>query len=41
MDRYIHTSIENGANYFDHADIYAGGKSEEVFGEAVYTDVSR
>lgn len=40
MNRYIHTAIENGANYFDHADIYAGGKSEEVFGEAFYTDAS-
>ena len=40
MNRYIHTAIENGANYFDHADIHAGGKSEEVFGEAFYTDAS-
>ncbi len=31
-DRYINTAIECGYNYFDHADIYGGGKCEEVFG---------
>lgn len=40
MNRFIHTAVENGANYFDHADIYAGGKSEEVFGEALSADTS-
>lgn len=35
MDAFIHTSVENGANFFDHADIYCGGKSEEVFGKAL------
>ncbi len=32
-DEYINTAIECGYNYFDHADIYAGGKCEEVFGK--------
>jgi predicted oxidoreductase len=27
----IHTALEEGINFFDHADIYGGGKSEEVF----------
>lgn len=40
MNRFIHTAVENGANYFDHADIYAGGKSEEVFGTALSSDAS-
>ncbi len=32
---FVDTALENGANFFDHADIYGGGKSEEVFGKAV------
>ena len=35
MDAFIHSSVENGASFFDHADIYCGGKSEEVFGKAL------
>lgn len=31
----IRTAIEAGYNHFDHADIYAGGKSEELFGEVL------
>ncbi|OPJ57944.1 aldo/keto reductase [Clostridium oryzae] len=30
----IHTALEEGINFFDHADIYGGGKSEEIFSEA-------
>jgi len=30
----INTAIESGINFFDHADIYGGGKSEEVFADA-------
>lgn len=30
----IQTSIDHGINFFDHADIYGGGKSEEVFAKA-------
>ncbi len=32
---FIETALENGANFFDHADIYGGGKSEIVFGNAI------
>lgn len=32
---FVETALSNGANFFDHADIYGGGKSEEVFGKAV------
>ena len=38
MNRFIHTALENGANYFDHADIYGMGRAERVFGEAVASD---
>lgn len=32
---FVDTALKNGANFFDHADIYGGGKSEEVFGKAI------
>lgn len=32
LDTLIKTDIENGINFFDHADIYGGGRCEEVFG---------
>ncbi|HEY8804908.1 MAG TPA: aldo/keto reductase [Clostridium sp.] len=31
----INTALDAGINYFDHADIYAGGKSEEIFADAI------
>jgi len=34
-ERLIATSRELGINFFDHADIYGGGKSEEVFAQAL------
>lgn len=34
-DRYLCEAVENGYNFFDHADIYGGGKCEEVFGAAL------
>ena len=33
--RFVETCLENGANFFDHADIYGGGQSEVVFGKAI------
>jgi predicted oxidoreductase len=33
-DTLINTALEVGIDFFDHADIYAGGKSEEVFARA-------
>jgi len=32
--RLIGTALDEGINYFDHADVYGGGQSEEVFGLA-------
>lgn len=40
MNRFIHEALSCGANFFDHADIYGGGKSESVFGEALKNDGS-
>ena len=35
VSAFVDKALENGANFFDHADIYGGGKSEEVFGKAI------
>lgn len=32
--RVIQTALDSGINFFDHADIYGGGESERIFGEA-------
>ena len=31
----IYTALDEGINFFDHADVYAGGKCEEKFSEAL------
>jgi len=31
----INVALDEGIDFFDHADIYGGGKSEEIFAEAV------
>jgi len=31
----IHTALDEGINYFDHADIYGGGQSEAKFAQAL------
>lgn len=35
VSTFVDTALSKGANFFDHADIYGGGKSEEVFGKAI------
>lgn len=40
LNRYIHSALEHGANFFDHADIYGKGICEEKFGEVFRQDVS-
>ena len=35
VEELIDTALDCGINFFDHADIYGGGKSEEVFGEVL------
>lgn len=34
-NKLINTALEAGINFFDHADIYGGGKCEEIFSEAI------
>ena len=31
----VHTALDEGINFFDHADVYGGGKCEEIFSEAL------
>ena len=40
MQNFLHTALEQGAYFFDHADIYGGGQSEAIFGEAMAKDAS-
>ena len=35
VEHLISAALDEGINLFDHADIYGGGKSEEVFGNAL------
>lgn len=35
VEKLIHSALECGINFFDHADIYGGGRSETVFGQAL------
>ena len=35
-EKFIRTAMENGANFFDHADIYGGGACEEIFSDAIH-----
>lgn len=34
-EKVIRTCLEEGINFFDHADIYGGGKSEEIFADSI------
>lgn len=34
-ERLVKTAMELGANFFDHADIYGGGASEEIFADVL------
>ena len=35
-ERFVQAALEEGANFFDHADIYGGGECEEIFAEAIH-----
>ncbi len=39
-EKFIRTAMENGANFFDHADIYGGGTCEEIFSNAIQMNAS-
>lgn len=34
-NRLLETALENGVNFFDHADIYGGGEAERFFAQAL------
>lgn len=34
-DTFLHTALELGLNFFDHADIYGGGEAERFFAQAL------
>lgn len=34
-EQVVFTALENGIDFFDHADIYGGGESEEIFGRVL------
>ena len=40
VDRLVRTALDQGINLFDHADIYGGGRSEELFGSVLKEDPS-
>jgi predicted oxidoreductase len=35
-EQFIQTALDEGANFFDHADIYGGGACEEIFADAIH-----
>lgn len=35
-EHLVQTALENGANFFDHADVYGRGASEEIFADAIH-----
>ena len=34
-ERFVHAALDEGARFFDHADIYGDGACEEIFAEAI------
>jgi len=35
-ERFVQTALDEGANFFDHADVYGGGTCEEIFSDAIH-----
>ncbi|MDR2655452.1 MAG: aldo/keto reductase, partial [Oscillospiraceae bacterium] len=35
-EAFVQTALENGANFFDHADVYGRGTCEEIFAKAIH-----
>lgn len=35
-ETFVEAALEEGANFFDHADIYGGGTCEEIFADAIH-----
>lgn len=39
-EQFVQVALEEGANFFDHADIYGGGACEEIFADAIHMSAS-
>ncbi|MEQ2465289.1 aldo/keto reductase [Niallia sp. Sow4_A1] len=39
-EQFVQTALEQGANFFDHADIYGSGTCEEIFADAIHMSPS-
>jgi len=39
-EQFVQTSLDLGANFFDHADIYGDGACEEIFADAIHMNDS-
>ena len=39
-ERFIHTALDLGANFFDHADVYGNGTCEEIFSHAIHMNAA-
>lgn len=35
-EAFVQKSLELGANFFDHADVYGGGECERIFADAIH-----
>lgn len=40
LEHHVKTALDAGVNLFDHADIYGGGRCEEMFGQLLQKDPS-
>jgi predicted oxidoreductase len=40
LNQFVHTALEEGINFFDHADIYGGGDCESHFAKSVQMNAS-
>lgn len=38
LSNFVHTALDMGVNFFDHADIYGGGQCEAVFGKLLASE---
>lgn len=39
-EAFVENALEQGANFFDHADIYGGGTCEEIFADAIHMNAT-
>lgn len=37
-ERFVQTALDEGAGFFDHADVYGRGTCEEIFAQAIHMD---